>query len=250
MWGMAYHRKPIVEIRGLNTENITYNELLSLTDTLIKLTNNSRKSIKDPEAQSLNIKHYFLKAKSGFDQIAKTNKVFEYQNPSIKFGFAKPILSILNTSGIYSFWSGEANINEINSAFTVPYTICHEVAHQLGFASEEEANYISYLACVNNPDNMFKYSAYSQLLKYSLRAVYYKDSTQYNKLKTNIIPEVLADYEFTKKQWQPYDVRIINNISSFIYDLFLKANNQDQGIESYGLVVNLMIAEKRKNGIK
>jgi Protein of unknown function (DUF3810) len=249
-WGFAYHRQPIAKTLSLNTENITYSELLSLTDTLIKLSNETRKTISSTEAQGMEIQQYFSQAKLGFDQIAITNKIFKYENTSIKFATIKPILSTLNTSGIYSFWSGEANINAINPAFVAPYTICHEMAHQIGFASEEEANFVSYLACINNPNKIFKYSAYSQLIKYSLRAVFNKDSNDYNKLIINILPENKADYQFANKQWEPYNFEAVNKITGYIYDLFLKANNQDQGLESYGQVVELMIAEKRKNGIK
>jgi hypothetical protein len=250
LWGFLYYRKPIAETRALDIENIRYDELLNLTKKLINLANSSRNNINDIEAQSLNIEPQFTIASIGFKTLANQNKVFNYTNSSIKFAFSKPILSAFNTTGIYSFWSGEANINANNPTSVAPFTICHEMAHQIGFASEEEANYIAYLACVHNPNKIFQYAAHNQALKYSLGAVFQKDSNDYHQLKQTISPKVMADYHFASKQWEPYNYPIINKISSKIYDLFLKANNQDQGIESYGQVVNLLIAENRKNGIK
>lgn len=248
-WGLAYFRKPIAEINHLNIENVDFEEIKSLGEKLIILTNEKRSKISDAEARSENIKQYFVLAKNGYDNISGNIPELIYKKPSIKIGFNKTILSYLSTSGIYSFPSGEANINAINTAFEAPFTICHEMAHQLGFASEEEANYISFLACTNNPKTIFQYSAYAEALNYTLSNIYRQDSTLYLQMRSKIDTSVLNDFAFAKAKWKKYQIPIIRSVSSTFYDLFLKSNNQDKGIKSYGLVVELLVGEMRKNRV-
>jgi Protein of unknown function (DUF3810) len=246
-WGLAYYRKPIAEINHLNIENVDFEEIKLLAEKLIVLTNEKRSQISNTQARSENIEQYFGIAKDGYDNISEKIPELSYKKPSLKIGFNKTILSYLSTGGIYSFPSGEANINANNTAFEAPFTICHEMAHQLGFASEEEANYISFLACTNNPKPIFQYSAYAEALNYTLSNIYRQDTTLYLKMKSKVDTNVLNDFAFARAKWKNYQIPIIRSVSSTFYDLFLKSNNQDEGIKSYGLVVELLVGEMRKN---
>lgn len=248
-WGLAYFRMPVASITKVNFENIRDEEIVSLAQILIQKTNEARQKISTQEARSNEITSFFTQAPIGFNNISKETPAFIYEHPSIKIGFNKAILSYLSTGGIYSFPTGEANINANNSAFEAPFTICHEMAHQLGFASEEEANYVSFLSCMNNPQPIFKYSAYSEAMTYILNNILQQDSLLYSKLKAEIDTTVLNDFAFSRNKWKPYQIPWLKKISNYIYDIFLKSNQQDAGIKSYGLVVELLIGEMRKNNI-
>ena len=246
-WGLAYYRKPVSIITQVDAENIGFDEIKKLVEILIIKTNQSRKMVGTQQARANNIKKYFAMAPNGYVQIANTHPELKYIHPSIKIGYSKAILSYLNTAGVYTFPTGEANLNANLTAFEAPFTICHEMAHQLGFASEEEANYISFLACMHNSEPIFKYSAYVGTMNYALNNLYSQDSTMYFKLKEKIDTVVLNDLSFARAKWKPYQVQWVNKLSSSIYDLFLRSNNQEAGIKSYGLVVELLVGEMRKN---
>jgi hypothetical protein len=66
-------------------------------------------------------------------------------------------------------------------------------------------------------------------------------------LKSKIDTNVLGDFAYAKAKWKKYQIPLVRKVSSTIYDLFLKSNNQDDGIQSYGLVVELLIAHNRKS---
>ena len=51
-------------------------------------------------------------------------------------------------AGYYFPFSMEANYNNVMYIMNFPSTMCHELAHLKGFILEDEANFISYLACV------------------------------------------------------------------------------------------------------
>jgi Protein of unknown function (DUF3810) len=246
-WGLAYYRKSIAEIQYLDTKNIHFDEIKFLASSLIDLTNQTRLQIPDNEARADNFDYLLSHATQGYLILEKESEDLKYSTPSVKISFEKTILSYLNTAGIYSFFSGEANINSNSTGFEVPFTLCHEMAHQLGFASEEEANYVSYLACINNPKPIFKYSAYAEALQYTLRNIYEQDSTLYFQMKSTIDTAVINDFNYSKAKWNKYQLPALRKVSSGIYDLFLKSNNQESGIKSYGLMVELLIAHNRKH---
>lgn len=247
MWGLAYHRRPVARLTKINTEAISTQELAQLCERLIYLTNESRKRLTDDYARSPASDSLFRKAPLGYAVLARTIPELTYACTSIKFGLTNDIMAYLGTAGLYYPFSGEANVNGINPTFRIPFTVCHEMAHQLGFASEEEANYIAYLTCMNNPDPVFQYSANYEIMYYTLYALARTDEKLYARLSRTINDDVAADNRFLRNIWTKYDIPLQEFASDVIYDFFLKANSQESGIKSYGLVVELMIGEYRKN---
>ncbi|MEO6686069.1 MAG: DUF3810 domain-containing protein [Dyadobacter sp.] len=250
MWGLAYHRKPIAEIVAINTENISSQDLINLCERLVYLTNESRKKVPDIRFRSYKFRQFFKTAPEGYTQISKLIPELAYQHSSIKMGFTKNIMTSFKTAGLYFPFTAEANINGNLTSFEAPFVICHEMAHQLGFASEDEANYIAYLACVNNSDPAFRYSANYWVLFSAMHALKKADLKTYETLSSKIDPEVFLDNEFSRSISKKYRNPVRDFASKFIYDLFLKANSQKSGIESYNLVIELLVGEFRKNGLQ
>jgi hypothetical protein len=249
-WGLAYHSKPIAEIVAINTENVSSQDLKRLCERLVCLTNESRKQVPDIRFRSYKFHQLFLMAPEGYDRISKLVPELSYHFASIKLGVTKNIMSSLNTAGIYIPFTGEANINGNLPSFEAPFVICHEMAHQIGFASEEEANYIAYLACVHNADPAFRYSANYWVLFLAMNTLRKADIKTYEILYHKIDPEVFLDNDFSKGISKKLRNPAQSFTSRFLYDLFLKANSQESGINSYSLVVALLVGELRKNNLK
>ncbi len=68
--------------------------------------------------------------------------------------------------GYYFPFSMEANYNDVMYISNTPETMCHELSHTKGFISEDEANLIGFLACIESDDDFFKYSGYLSVLGY------------------------------------------------------------------------------------
>jgi hypothetical protein len=153
----------------------------------------------------------------------------------------------MGTLGYANPFTGEAQINSLAPAFQRPFTISHEVAHQLGYGSESEANLIGYLACRSSSDSLFRYSAYSSLQLHTLREMYRLDSARAIQL-AKLTPHYLrADRDSARRFWQkyknPFDPLIYK-----VYDWYLKINNQPLGQQSYNYVVAWLVGYARKNG--
>lgn len=247
-WGLAYHKVPIEELMHLNKENITDQELIQLCEDLVEETNVSRRALNAEMIKAASLSSTFQKAPEGYQQL--DYPFINYTAPSIKKAVGSDLLSYMSTSGIYMFLSGEANVNANNLAIDVPYVASHEMAHQMGFASEDEASFLGYLACKNHPDPVFRYSGNYGVVYRAIHKVWEIDSTlsksYYNKLDTLVKQDFEAERAIWKRFKNPVQVYVV----SPFYDLFLKSNGQEEGSRSYDLVIELLVAERRKNKAK
>ncbi len=248
-WGLAYHKKPLEKLLNLNTENIKNQEIIALCNVLIDSANVTRERISESQLRKLTFEKVFDLAPIGYENLETRFTFLNYTTPSIKKASGSNLLAYMSTSGVYMFPSGEANVNTNNMLFDAPYVTTHEMAHQLGFASEEEANYLAYLSCKNNPDPGFQYSAYYGTVFRALGKVWEIDSTYSKSLFDKLSPSVKADREKERLVWKKFRNPIQVYVVSPFYDLFLKSNGQEQGSRSYDLVIDLMVAERRK-GLK
>lgn len=149
--------------------------------------------------------------------------------------------------GYYNPFTGEAQVNLTQPRFLIPFVSCHEMAHQLGYASESEANFVGYLAAVNSPDMFFHYSAYFDLFNYANRELLLIDSAAAKNYYQQLDPLVKKDEEELREYWRKSD-NAIEPLIKIFYDHYLKANQQTKGVKSYNEVIGWLIAYYNKYG--
>ncbi len=145
-------------------------------------------------------------------------------------------------SGIYTFFTGESNINTNFPDYTLPFTAAHELAHQRGIAREDEANFVAFLVCMESDDTYIRYSGYMNLFEYVLSALYEADSKAYyaivNEMGNALIGEIVAYNTFFDK----YRDNVVADVSGAMNDGYLQSQGQAAGSQSYGMVVDLAVA--------
>jgi hypothetical protein len=142
--------------------------------------------------------------------------------------------------GYLNPFTNESQVNYKLPMYSFPNVICHEIAHQIGYASESECNFIGFMACIKNDDLYFQYAAYSTALRYCLENVMMKNEVRFKALKTTINPGIIENYKESQRFWEQYDTIIDKGFHAF-YDQFLKVNQQKDGLESYSKFVDLLI---------
>ena len=162
------------------------------------------------------------------------------------YATAKPILNsnllcYTGITGIYSPFTGEANINVSSPDIYIPFTTLHEMAHQRGYASEDEANFLAYLACINNKYYDFQYSGYILALKYTSSALAKTDHDSLINANRNLSQSVINDLNNSNEFWRQYEGKV-NEVSDNINNNYLKANGIKEGTISYSKIVNLLLA--------
>ena len=143
-------------------------------------------------------------------------------------------------SGYLNPFTNEAQVNDKIPLYNFPTTVTHEMAHQLGYASESEANFIGFLASINNENLYFKYSGYSHALHYCLSNWRYRDEVQFKKLLKTVHPGIIKNYKESEEFWSNYESFVETGFHLF-YDRFLKVNQQKDGIDGYSKFVDLLV---------
>lgn len=175
----------------------------------------------------------------------KASEKYKFISP-LRSRFKDVVLSepmtYTHISGVYSYFTGESNININFPDYTIPFTAAHEMAHQRGIAREEEANFVAYLICMESDDSYIRYSAYISLLEYVQSALYKADKAAYSELYYSLGENILIEYEAYDRFFDNYRKSVASNVSGAINDTYLKSQGQSKGTMSYSLVVGLAIA--------
>ncbi|MBR2965163.1 MAG: DUF3810 domain-containing protein [Clostridia bacterium] len=158
----------------------------------------------------------------------------------------KPIMtegamSSLRLLGIYTYYTGEANLNIHYPDFNLPFTTAHEFAHQRGIARENEANFVAFLVCLETDDAFIRYSGYLRLYEYVANSLYRTNKDRYRELIADMSDAVRGELVFDSEVSKKYANSFIGELSHNVNDLFLKMNGTE-GVVSYGLVTRLAVA--------
>lgn len=243
LWAFNYYRMPLFEKMNIKRE-YTEAELVVFTEKLITKTNaiqiqitkNKEVKVSNPYSQD----QIFEMTQKGYNNLGKQYDFFNYEIPSRKKSLFSLPLTYMGFGGYLNPFTNEAQVNDKIPIFGFPAVTTHEMAHQMGFASESECNFIGFLACVKNEDLYFQYSAYSNALRYCMSNIGMKNESQFEVLKKKINKGILANYKETDVFWNSYDTIIDKGFHAF-YDQFLKMNQQKDGLESYSKFVDLLI---------
>jgi hypothetical protein len=250
LWGFNYQRLTLDKIFQLNVGESSSEELAQLCEILVNNSNLLRQNIKENQQGVMELPYdtkYILKtAHLGYDKAS-----MQYVKLKGNYGTPKGILlstpmCYTGITGFYFPFTNEANVNMAEPVSFLPFTTAHEMAHQRGFAKEDEANYIAYIACINHPDINFQYSGTLSALSYSLNALSRSDAQKYKEMILTCSKGVLNDLKYNQKFWEGYS-GTIDKISDKVNDTYLKSQNQQSGIKSYGEMVDLLLATYRES---
>lgn len=246
-WGLNYNRIGIAHQLGLKMHDYSKEELVSLNYMLLNKLNHYKNQTLDSAFIYKKKRDLFNESIHSYVETAKKYPFLKYRNPSLKpslFSYAGNYLGFL---GYYNPFSGEAQVNTTVPKFLQPYTSCHEIAHQLGYAKEMEANFVAYLAAKNSKNHKFHYSLYFDLFRYANRNLYQLDSLAAKGIREELSPTVKKDFADLRDFYKRYG-NYIEPIVRWGYDKFLLSNQQPQGIMSYDEVTSFLIAYYRKFG--
>ncbi|WP_188651008.1 DUF3810 domain-containing protein [Yeosuana aromativorans] len=242
-WGLNYYRPPLYKNLGLKPEYTT-EQLVKVTKKLIEKSNKLHASIIKNDTIPIDIpysKHDILKmVPNGYSNLKKEFPHLEYYPKSIKKSLFSLPLTYMGFSGYLNPLTNESQVDALIPVYIFPTTASHEVAHQLGYAAENEANFIGCLAAINHDDIYFKYSGYTFALRFCLNEIYRRDETLFDSLSETVNKGILENYKETREFWEGYE-NPFEPIFKETYSSYLKANKQDKGMESYSYVVALLV---------
>ena len=246
LWGLNYYRPSAGVLLRLTDTSYNTADLKAVTATLIDSANTCRARLTRNDLIQTNDVIYQT-AVAAIYKLSASSVNFKTYSPNIKPSLLTPVINYISTSGYFNPFTGEAQINYGMPVFDRPLVACHEMSHQMGYGAEDEANFVGFIAGIQSPDRLLRYSSYKLAVGEFMHALFYRDSLAGKALKPRISLLVHNDFVTERKYWLSYQ-NPAEIISSFFYNDFLKVNNQPQGLDTYNRMVLLIMALHKSKG--
>ena len=245
-FGPCYFRRGLADNIGLTEEAVTADDLASTAEKISAQIREIDGIVYDADGASVNLTPYsdlITEMNSAYREYCLENEYISTFYSVPKQISMSPVMTYTHISGVYSFFTGESNINWNYPDFILPFTVAHEMAHQRGIAREDEANFVAYLVCMSSENEYIRYSALTNMLQYTLSALYEADRDAYFELlRSEISEEIRGEFTAYAKFFEPYSSSVASEIVDSVNNGYLSSQGQSEGTASYGLVVDLVVA--------
>ena len=232
-FGLNYLRLPLEKTLSIDTRPMPVSTLVALCE---KLTRDANGRYAEPSGDLLLPAGDALNAAAGHYPIPKG----KFGAP--KFALSSPLLSRFLIAGITSPFTLEALVNGGIPEVSIPFVACHESAHLRGFAREEDANLVAYLACEFSNDPYYRYSGAISALQYAQRALREADPEAYGAVCRMVSENVLRDLSACDVYWAAFRQTKAAEVGARVNDAYLQTvGGGDQSGRSYGRVVDLLL---------
>ena len=246
--GLNYYRPEFPAFSGLDVRDSPVQELAALCSELAGRANELRAQMPEDENGVMRLETgYYATAREARASFGKLSEDYSVL-PDLPIN-PKPVMnswwmSLTQITGVFSPYTYEANVNIAAPDYTIPATICHELAHTRGFMREDEANFIGYLACEKSGDPQFTYSGVMLALVHSINRLYSVDYNAFCQVNDTLSDGVRRDFAYNNTYWEKHEGPVAA-VSEAVNDTYLKVNNQQDGTQSYGRMVDLLLADYR-----
>jgi hypothetical protein len=248
-WGVNYYRQGISSQIGITVHPYSVTDLFSLTTVLQQRLNGYAGKIDSVGRLRYNNNGVLFDSSiAAYRMVEEMYPFLYYATPSQKTSLFTPVGKYFGFTGYYNPFSGEAQLKTSIPVFLKPFVTTHEIAHQLGYAKENEASFVAYLTCKSSGNADFLYSAYFEVYRDALfDCIKTGDTVFVNNLRKNLSPRVKHDI-YDLRHYLTRNKNFIEPLMSGAYDKYLRLNNQPNGKATYNEVIAYLIAYMKKFG--
>lgn len=244
----AYRGRTLDEKLGIDRRDVSAIELYETADILAAHINEEVKNIAFIQSGFSVMPYGYAemndKLIEAYDKACDKYSFLQRLDSRVKPVMLSELMSYTHITGVYSFFTGEANINVAFPDYTIPYTAAHELAHQRGIAREDEANFVAFLVSMESDDPYIRYCGYLNLYEYVASALSFADKELYFKVSSKLSLEVKYEMNAYSEFYQKYRDSVAADVSNAVNNTFLVIQGTE-GTKSYGMVVDLAVAYYR-----
>ena len=245
LWGLNYYSPSLGVSMGLDVKQRSSQELYELCTYLADNANELAAQVdRDPDGLIPEID--FTKTA---EQVAADFSAVTGRNETrAKYILASKPFSYTQITGVFIYLTGESNVNKNNTSAALPFTMAHEMSHRYGIAPEDEANFFAFYTTHQSTNPLVRYSSYMMALLYCQNKLYASSKTLYSQLRSTYSEQLLADNDQYSAHWAQYEGEVAEKATA-VNNTYLQVQGQEDGVKSYGRMVDLMLAwyETAKN---
>lgn len=253
MWALNYNRQPLSHTLGYGEETPTAEDMVSLFEKLTDEINTLANEVDFGEDGS----SYYRKGKnalldavwSGYENLKNVNPDLYRVRGRIKQVVGSRYMGYTGISGVYICFTGEPNVNGALPHFALAFTAAHEAAHLQGFAREDEANFIAYLALRESDDPYLRYCGAASMYRYLAGDVAATDPQGYQRIAPLLCRRVAGEFAAYSAFLKQYESPV-QQVAQKVNNAYLESQGQQGGTLTYGYVTRLLVADyvHGKNG--
>ena len=242
----AYRGTTLDKKLGIDRQKVSAEELYETAMILSEKVNEESKNIAYNSKTGFSVMPYGIDGMNdrlidAYDVACDKYTFVQRLDSRLKPVMLSELMSYTHITGIYSFFTGEANLNIDFPDYTIPYTAAHELAHQRGIAREDEANFMAFLVCIDSEDPYIRYSGYLNLFEYVSSALYSASPELYSSAIATIDPRVRMEMRAYSAFFEKYRDSTASKVSETVNNTSLILQGTE-GTKSYGMVVDLAVA--------
>lgn len=240
-WGTGYHSTDLAQKTGLGLNGITTEQLTNVTKIFAEKANELSGQVKrDADRHFIVDTDYDFELSKGiYSNIVNEFPQLSGTSYPPKAMIYSKVMTMIGFTGVYISLTGETNINVDAPAALIPATIAHEMAHQRGINSEDEANFVGIAACITSNITVYEYSGYLDGLIYLTNALNKVDPAATSEIMSTFNDDVIRDWTDNSEYWSRFESPAAEAVSA-MYDGFLKSNGEELGVSSYGACVDML----------
>ena len=242
--GVGYRTTALSERIGIEESSyISVEELARVTLIVRDEVNGYADRVGSADSQSVmpySIDELNERLMRAYDAMNDEYAIVKHFDSCVKPVYFSTVMSDLRITGIYSFFTGEANVNVEYPDYVLPFTAAHELAHQRGISRENEANFVAFLVCVASDDDFIRYSGYLNLYEYLASALYRADKEIYYEVAGGLSERAIDDIRASNAVYEEHKDSFLGELNEKLNDRYLQLNGT-QGTVTYGYVVRLAV---------
>lgn len=251
VYGMNYYAGPMAEDIRLEVVEYNIDELTEACEYYRDKANELAAQVKrdsDGNVRFSDFETLASRAGSGF-----TALTYDYSYP-IFAGCTDPVKELgwsdmytsMGITGIFIGITGEAAVNPDIPDVSLPFTMCHEMSHRMCIATERDANFAGFLACMANENLEFQYSGYFMAYRYCYSALASVGTTEASaaaaRVKNGVSDLLYRDLAHYNDFFNSNRSETATKVANVANDTYLKASGDEAGIASYGEVCDLLVS--------
>ena len=244
-FGTGYFGSTLDKKLGLDRRDVSAEELKYTAEILSEAVAEEAQNVTF-RYQNFSVMPYSLeemnkKLLDAYDSISDKYSFIQRLDSRLKPVVLSEPWSYTHITGVYTYFTGEANINVNFPDYTIPFTAAHELAHQRGIAREDEANFMAFLVCIESDDPYIRYSGYLNMYEYVSSSLYSANAEMYFDVRNTLPTTVRAEMRAYSAFFDKYRDNVVADVSQAVNDTYLKVQGT-AGTKSYGMVTDLAVA--------
>ena len=241
LWGVFYYGDDFMAQSGLSREKISVEQLRVVTAYFADLANEYADRVPRDERGvcAVDRAEVLRQSPQVYGGLERQFPCLEGPAVRAKGVLCSRVMSLIDFTGFFFPFTGEANVNLDFPPSLFPATVAHELAHQRGVAKEQEANFVAVLACLDYGDPAYVYSAALLAYTHLGNALHDVDYAAWEEIYGGLSEPVRRDFAANRLYWQQFETPV-QQVSNTVYEGFLKTYGDDRGMKSYDACVDLL----------